>query len=624
MDKPSEGANRDVFLWKVLEQFGVVASLLPKPFAARPWEDGEVEEKGWKVRLDVWSKEEGEDDTVLRLTAYFDDAGAERAGWDEKLRLVAEWQGEETELLVLGWKDSAPDPRKGLNSPADYVEGEYAIGKVTRGLRADVMATLKLQPASASRELTLPSRRGPPVVIDTAFEPVQPIARAERVPEWERKPQTLELPAGLPIGTKSGEGGNAQSATASLAENAAASIIAALAADLPPEFRDTSRVFRAFIHSHAQANGNIDPDDLIAFTQDSMEQMLAFSEAYLHANSPMTAAGVQAQGIMLTLGVIAAAAGEATTSAFGLGHILGTTPEMLPFILGSSVVFGGALLPLTENKPPAVRRGAFAAALAFGAATATFAALNPDLDDKVQPYLPGYHAIGTAPDGATLEMKLAQTTAAYQTSLGDTEAARGTVKEAGTALLQARRKSERGAAERLTAANKSDVQAAQAKRDALQAQMIATQKQLYDARENHWTRRAAQGLLLALFALVNGTGPVVINFYLSKREAAHKQGTAEAQRDHIIAATTHNLKVSKKTQTAKARIILAAMRVYYTSELQTSHGLTRAAAEEKAQSVFASLSDMATKAAEGFRATQQAKARRPFFRLPFRGVSNTR
>ena len=92
---------------------------------------------------------------------------------------------------------------------------------------------------------------------------------------------------------------------------------------------------------------------------------------------------------------------------------------MLPFILGSSVVFGGALLPLTEDKGPAVRRSAFAAALAFGAATATFAALNPDLDDKVQPYLPGYHNIGTASDGTTLETRLLQISAAYQL-LGDT------------------------------------------------------------------------------------------------------------------------------------------------------------------------------------------------------------
>ena len=70
------------------------------------------------------------------------------------------------------------------------------------------------------------------------------------------------------------------------------------------------------------------------------------------------------------------------------------------------------------------------AVLAFGAATATFAALNPDLDDKVQPYLPGYHNIGKTPDGTMLETKLLQVTAAYRTSLGDTDAARGTVKEA--------------------------------------------------------------------------------------------------------------------------------------------------------------------------------------------------
>ena len=353
MYTPGEGAKRDVFLWKVLEQFGVIASLVPKPFAARPWEDKEVEEEGWKVRLDVWSRGTGEEDSLLRITAHFDDVGAERAGWDQKLRLVAEWQGEKTELLVLGWKDSAPDPHKGLNSPADYVEGEYATGKVMQALRANVMATLRLQTSSVSRELTVPSGRGPPAVIDTVFEPARYVARAKMVPESEPKPQTLKQPVPAQIEAEGGDRSIAQgAAAASVEDNAAANIIAALIADLPPEFRDPSRVFREFIRSHAKANGSIDPEDLIAFTQDTMEQMLAFNEAYLQASSPMTAAGVRAQEIMLTFGVLCCRRRRGDNERVRFGPFLGTSLEMLPFILGSSVVFGGALLPLTENKGP--------------------------------------------------------------------------------------------------------------------------------------------------------------------------------------------------------------------------------------------------------------------------------
>ena len=550
---------------------------------------------------------------------------------EERLTLSLESSTGRAELLALSWNvppepddpagllmrriaKSSPLPARGLNAPADSRVGRYAPGDAVQLLQQDVRALLNALPLDltaaapvrlASRALT---RAAPP-------RPAIPLPTVELAPIGTSEVQAFPREA-PPAATTA--------APQTRAGDNAAAIIAALTADLPPGFQDPAIVFREFIRSHAQADGTIDPDDLTAFTQDAMEQILALNEAYLQASSPATAFGVHAQGIMLTLGVIFAAAGEATTSAFGLGHILGTSLEMLPFILGSSVVFGGALLPLTEDKPPAVRRAAFAAALAFGAATATFAALNPYLDDRVQPYLPGYHAIGTAPDGITLETKLAQITAAYRTSLDDTKAARDTVREAGSALLQARRARAHKDAEKERDATKGDAKAAEANRNALQAQMIATQKALDDARENHWSRRAAQGLLFALFSLVNGTGPVVINFYLSKRQAAHKHGTAEAQREHVITATTHNLKVSKKTQAAKARIILAAMRVYYTGELQTAHGLSRAAAEAKAQTVFATLGKMAEKAAEGFRATQQAKARRPFFRLPFSAATKER
>ncbi len=117
MDKPSEGANRDAFLWKVLEQFEDIADMVVEPFVAKAWE----EEDGRQVVLHVWRKWDGEEDTVLRFTARFDD---EDASGDQKLRLVAEWQddptqewqGAKTQLMLLGWSGGAPDPERGLDS----------------------------------------------------------------------------------------------------------------------------------------------------------------------------------------------------------------------------------------------------------------------------------------------------------------------------------------------------------------------------------------------------------------------------------------------------------------------------------------------------------------------------
>ncbi|MGO9545204.1 MAG: hypothetical protein ACLPPF_10460 [Rhodomicrobium sp.] len=183
MDKPSEGANRDAFLWKVLEQFGAIADMVIAPFVAKAWEEGEDDRK---VVLHVWRKLDGEEDRVLRFTAHFDD---DDASGDQKLNLVAEWQddptqewqGAKTQLMVLGWRGGAPEIEKGLDSRADYGGGEYPIGKVTQGLRADIMATLKLGPSSISRTPVPHARQAfVPIIGDVSFDRAKPVAPRER------------------------------------------------------------------------------------------------------------------------------------------------------------------------------------------------------------------------------------------------------------------------------------------------------------------------------------------------------------------------------------------------------------------------------------------------------------
>ncbi len=182
MDTEKDGALRDVFLWKVLEQFEGLSRRIGEPFRAK----AEQGDNGETI-LSVW--QEGEDEAVLRVTASFDDSDAARRGWDQKLSLVVVWKGEATEMLVLGWSGGTPDIERGLDSLADRAEGEYPMGKVVQALRADVDASLKLLAAPASRSVALRSGFGTAPVVYASLKPVEP-ARACRMLDVESVPVT--------------------------------------------------------------------------------------------------------------------------------------------------------------------------------------------------------------------------------------------------------------------------------------------------------------------------------------------------------------------------------------------------------------------------------------------------
>jgi hypothetical protein len=175
MDVASENAARDAFLWKVAEQFEGLGRWVVTPAKAEVWEDGR--EAVFSVRQD--------DFELLRFSASFDDEGARQKRLNQKLNLAGEWKGEASELIVLGWKNSAPDLEKGLDSAADQAEGEFAgaMGRVVELLRDILGEALKPQPVSVSRALAQYAQREQVPVIDTSLEPVRSVPRAERVPE---------------------------------------------------------------------------------------------------------------------------------------------------------------------------------------------------------------------------------------------------------------------------------------------------------------------------------------------------------------------------------------------------------------------------------------------------------
>ena len=61
MDKPSEGANRDAFLWKVLEQFGVLRACYLSRLRQNPGKVKKLRKRAGKSGLTYGAREEEEE-----------------------------------------------------------------------------------------------------------------------------------------------------------------------------------------------------------------------------------------------------------------------------------------------------------------------------------------------------------------------------------------------------------------------------------------------------------------------------------------------------------------------------------------------------------------------------------
>ncbi len=169
MDTANDSARRKAFLSRIAEQFQEVAAEIGEPYRAEAWPANDEA----VLRIN----REGQEDDALRVVARFVDDGD---GMEEKLVLLFECNREVTWRLGLGWNRSAPDVSAGLDSLADRVDDEsaYSMGKVMHALRADVLAALKGQPASASRELVARRRSEPVTDAGASFDDGERAAEA--------------------------------------------------------------------------------------------------------------------------------------------------------------------------------------------------------------------------------------------------------------------------------------------------------------------------------------------------------------------------------------------------------------------------------------------------------------
>ncbi len=245
--------GRKDFLLRIVEQFRELEAEIGEPFQAEAY----IANDEAVLRID----REGQEDSALRVAARFADDGD---GMEEMLVLLFECNREVIKRLGLGWDKSAPDIQAGLDSPADRVDdgSAYAMGKVTQGLRADVLALLKGQPPSVSRPPVPRQRHEPVRVADVAGDGDERAARGRREPAARRAVEERASPRPEPdIGLLQAALGELATKGGLKAEN----------------------VFAGFIKA-AASPGALKQGDAVACAQGALLELALFYAAFLRSN----------------------------------------------------------------------------------------------------------------------------------------------------------------------------------------------------------------------------------------------------------------------------------------------------------------------------------------------------
>jgi hypothetical protein len=479
-------------------------------------------------------------------------------------------EGKASELLVLGWKESAPDLDKGLDSAADHAEGEFAgaMGKVVELLRDKLGEALKPQPVSVSRALARTTQREQVPVIDTSFEPVRSVPRAERVPE--RKDER-------------------RSGAASSPEPDMELLRHALDSLPEMEALHAREIFGAFIKA-AGSRSPLRQGDVAAFVQGGLEELHAFQEAYLEGRSPLTQAGVGLKGWML-IGALAVAMGaETMTGIFGFGPIIGHSIEALPLAGVGSFLIGGGLLPMAETDKE--RRRIVAVAVAWALAVSSLSAKNDRLAEPAQGlFVLGEKASKAQSRAEATQLELDAIGAQLRYARDEKTKSRDaylSAKKNRPAVLDKAAGDEKALVLEEKAARKAWVDAKDAKRDAMKSDP---------------SRLYAEGVVFVICSILNAAGPVFIGQYLSRVDKDHSSALGRARRRRHVERKARALRRSDSAQKQRARVMLTAMRSYYTDALLKSGRFTDAEAEKMVNSAFGNAGTIVKEAVVGFRAS---------------------
>jgi hypothetical protein len=196
-------------------------------------------------------------------------------------------------------------------------------------LRDKLAAALEPQPVSVSRALAKYARPIQVRVIDTSFESVPPLARAERLPEG----RTESAIAPAVVLTQ---------------EPDLAGLVAVLQGLPDAEALVVEEVFGAFIAA-ARSVEPLKQSDVIGFIGEGLMQLEAHRHAYVGARSPLTELGVGLKGAALVGALLVAMGVETWTGIYGFGPLVGEHIAAAPVAAFGSLVIGGGLFPLAQT-----------------------------------------------------------------------------------------------------------------------------------------------------------------------------------------------------------------------------------------------------------------------------------
>jgi hypothetical protein len=348
-------------------------------------------------------------------------------------------------------------------------------------------------------------------------------------------------------------------------------------------------IFGAFVKA-AGSRSPLRQGDVAAFVQGGLEELHAFQEAYLEGRSPLTQAGVGLKGWML-LGALAVAWGaETMTGIFGFGPIIGHSIEALPLAGVGSFLIGGGLLPMAETDKD--RRRIVGVAVAWALAVSSLSAKNDQLAEPAQAMF-ALQEITVKAQARALSARLDLD--AIGVRLKD---ARAENTKSRDAYLNAKRN-------RPAVLDKAagDVKDVVREEKAARAAWVDAESAKRQAMKADPSRLYAEGVIFVICSILNAAGPVFIGQYLSRVDKDHSSALGRARRRRHVERKVRALRRSDSAQKQRARVMLTAMRSYYTDALLKSGRFTDAEAEKMVNSAFGNAGTIVKEAVEGFRAS---------------------
>jgi hypothetical protein len=345
MDSESAATIRDAFLFDVHRQFEGLARWVAPPSTVQVWEDG-------REAVFAVNRDEAE---LICFTVTCEFAGSEKDAAEFRVKILIEQQREAAGSLVLGWRGSLPEARKGLDSRADYVEGDFGDprGAVVQLLRDRLAEALGAQTAVVAYEA--PSRlAGLPAATDVTFDVVVPVAQATAASHVPGRPKkaAAERGAELDLSLLRGVLGG----------------------------REGSRAVARYL---ASVEGNLRGGALNeALIEQGMRVHYAVLRAEITGGSVSTGIGVAIKQWSRPAALGVAGLVEFVEGLYGIGPLVGDNYATAGLALVQSVLFGAGLSQV--SKPGAEKKSWAALLGAWSIGLTLLVANNPELKHLAQ------------------------------------------------------------------------------------------------------------------------------------------------------------------------------------------------------------------------------------------------